>query len=130
MVASHLPRLPEVLRAPTAALLLCPLLLAGLLAACGGSESTGGDGLPEVRGAYGAKPKVTVDEPTASRARARSTDVLVEGDGPKVEKGDLLVADYLGKVYETARSSTTPTTAGSPGRVPLKSAPAGSSPAG
>lgn len=83
----------------TAALLLCPLLAVGLLTACGGAD--GADkGLPSVSGGYGDKPKVKADTKVKPGAKLRSS-VLVQGKGPKVAKGDLLVADYLGSVYAT-----------------------------
>lgn len=80
------------------ALVLLPALLAGALSACSGS----GSDLPKVSGSFGDKPKVTID--TGSGApKALETDVLVDGDGPKVAKGDLLVADYLGKNFRSGK---------------------------
>jgi peptidylprolyl isomerase len=83
----------------TAALLLSPLLAVGLLAGCGGSDGTE-KGLPSVSGDYGDKPKVKADK-EQNPGKTLKSDVLVEGKGPKVAKGDLLVADYLGSVYAT-----------------------------
>jgi peptidylprolyl isomerase len=83
----------------TAALLLSPLLAVGLLAGCGGSDGTE-KGLPSVSGDYGDKPKVKADK-EQKPGKTLKSDVLVEGKGPKVAKGDLLVADYLGSVYAT-----------------------------
>jgi peptidylprolyl isomerase len=83
-----------------AALFLCPLLAVGLLAGCGGSDSAAEKGLPTVSGDYGEKPKVKADTKEKPGTKLRSA-VLVEGKGPKVAKGDLLVADYLGSVYAT-----------------------------
>ena len=82
-----------------AALILSPLLAVGLLAGCGGADSTD-KGLPSVTGGYGDKPKVTADTKKKPGAKLQSS-VLVKGKGPKVAKGDLLVADYLGSVYAT-----------------------------
>jgi peptidylprolyl isomerase len=73
-------------------------LLVGLLAACGGGGSDSSAGLPEVSGEYGTKPKVTVAKGVEA-GKTLESEVLTEGDGAKVEKGDLLVADYLGKIY-------------------------------
>ena len=78
------------------ALLVLPVALSGLLVACGGASQTGGSAdLPEVNGRVrrqaegdrrqGQKPAKKLESPTVS-----------QGEGPKVEKGDLLVADYLG----------------------------------
>jgi peptidylprolyl isomerase len=77
------------------ALALLPVLLAGSLAAC---SSSGGSDLPTASGKYGAKPKITVAK-DSKPAKTLESDVLIEGDGPTVKKGDLLVADYLGETY-------------------------------
>jgi peptidylprolyl isomerase len=77
------------------ALALLPVLLAGSLAAC---SSGGGSDLPSASGKFGDKPKITVAKDTKP-AKTLESDVLVEGDGPTVRKGDLLVADYLGETY-------------------------------
>ena len=77
------------------ALALLPVLLAGSLAAC---SSGGGSDLPTASGKFGDKPKITVAKDTKA-AKTLESDVLVEGDGPTVKKGDLLVADYLGETY-------------------------------
>ena len=55
-----------------AALLLCPMLAVGLLAACGGADSTE-KGLPSVSGGYGDKPKT----PQELRAFGSLTSSLV-----------------------------------------------------
>jgi peptidylprolyl isomerase len=80
-------------------LVLLPVLLAGSLAACGGGSS---DNLPTASGSFGDKPKVTVGKGTKPPKTLKS-DVLSEGNGPKVKKGDLLVADYLGQIYKTGK---------------------------
>jgi peptidylprolyl isomerase len=80
------------------ALALLPVLLAGALTSCSG----GGSGLPEASGGFGDKPKVTVSK-DARAPKTLKTEVLVEGDGPTVKKGDLLVADYLGKNFRSGK---------------------------
>lgn len=76
-----------------AALIVVPLLLAA--AACGGDSADNGS-LPEVSGEFGEKPTVTVEgEPDDQLV----SEVLSEGDGPAVEEGDLVVADYLGQTW-------------------------------
>jgi peptidylprolyl isomerase len=79
-------------------LILLPVLLAGSLAACGG----GSDNQPTVSGKFGEKPKVTVAKGSKPPKTLKS-DVLSQGNGPVVKKGDLLVADYLGEVYKTGK---------------------------
>ncbi len=81
-------------------LLLAPLLLA---TACGGgSGSAAGSGstaaLPTVKGSYGDKP--TISFPDGKPSSTLQKKVLKEGNGPVVNKGDLLVADYLGQVWK------------------------------
>ena len=84
------------------ALLLLPLLLVGSLTACGGASSSATSSDVQVSGSYGSKPKVTVTK-GAKPAKKLEVDVLEKGDGPKVAKGDLLVADYLGKVFKSGK---------------------------
>ncbi len=90
----------------TSAVLLAPLLAVALLSGCGaGSAKSSGaaktqlskDGLPSVSGSYGSKPTFTFPTPTAPAGL--KSQVLREGTGPVVQKGDLLVADYLGQVW-------------------------------
>jgi FKBP-type peptidyl-prolyl isomerase-like protein len=81
------------------ALLLLPVLLAGSLGACSGDSSSG---LPHVSGKFGDKPKVTVEKGSKPDKKL-DVSVLSKGSGHKVAKGDLLVADYLGKVYKSGK---------------------------
>jgi len=88
------------------ALLLClPLFLA----ACGGGDDTandggdtsttkGGEGLPTVKGKFGEKP--TIDSPGGTAPTELKTEVLSEGKGEKVVKGDLLIANYQGQIWK------------------------------
>ncbi|HEV7209504.1 MAG TPA: FKBP-type peptidyl-prolyl cis-trans isomerase [Mycobacteriales bacterium] len=82
-----------------------------LLTACGGSTtpkaggSSGGSakaaaGLPKVSGSYGDKPTLTFPSPTPPAGVQKQ--ILRQGTGPAVAKGDLLVADYLGQVWNGA----------------------------
>jgi peptidylprolyl isomerase len=90
-------------RAPRA--LLLPLLtVVAVLAVtgCSGSSaktSSGSTkGLPTVKGDYGSKPTFTFPGPKPP-TKLVST-VLHQGTGKTVQKGDLLVADYLGQVWK------------------------------
>lgn len=102
--------------------LLAPVLVAGLLVSCSGGD--GGDDLPTVTGAYGAKPAVKVDKAVKPSEQLQS-EVLSEGDGPKVRKGDLLVADYLGENYRSGKVFDNSYDRGAPAAFPLKSGPGG-----
>jgi len=110
--------LKPVLRRP-AALALVPAAL--LLAACGGSSSGGGassatpsisgsaaaspsfsigDGpTPTVTGGFGSKPVVVIPSDKPSDNLVVKT--LVQGNGPAVKSGNLLVANYQGQVWAT-----------------------------
>lgn len=104
--------------------LFVPVMLTGVLAACGdASETSGGGDLPEVKGAFGAKPRITVAADSKPGKKLEST-TLVEGDGPEVAKGDLLVADYLGKVYD-GKVFDNSYDRGAPAAFTLKSGPGG-----
>ena len=85
------------------ALLTAVALLAGLLTACGGGSSADTSGLPEVSGSYGDKPKITIPE-GEDPPKKLQTEVLEEGDGPAVKKGDLIVADYLGATWRNGKT--------------------------
>jgi peptidylprolyl isomerase len=86
-----------------AVLLLAPVLVGGLLSGCGGSPSAAVEkGLPTVIGHYGDKPKIKITKGVKASKTLKST-VLKTGTGPKVAKGDLLVADYLGSIYKTGK---------------------------
>jgi peptidylprolyl isomerase len=64
--------------------------------ASSGSSSASG-ALPSVSGSYGQKPTLTFGQKKAPAGLQQKT--LSEGGGPTVAKGDLLVADYLGQVW-------------------------------
>jgi len=88
------------------------LSLVFLLTACGSSASPkapGGSpsaapkpaaGLFSVSGRFGDKPTLNFPSPTPPEGVQKK--VLRQGTGPVVAKGDLLVADYLGQVWNGA----------------------------
>ena len=88
----------------SAVLLLAPVLVGGLLSGCGGGSSPAASeqSLPAVTGQYGDKPKIKVTKGVKASKKLKST-VLKKGSGPKVAKGDLLVADYLGSIYRSGK---------------------------
>lgn len=64
-----------------------------------GAESAAGTGvLPEVRGDFGAEPEIIY--PDDDPSPALEVEVLSEGEGAEVAAGDLLVADYIGQVWD------------------------------
>ena len=87
-------------RAATA--LLLPVLAVALLGGCGSSDpkaaTSAATGLPTVAGAYGSKPTFTF--PSTPPPATLQKQVLREGSGPVVAKGDLLVGDYLGQIWK------------------------------
>jgi peptidylprolyl isomerase len=86
-----------------AAVLLAPVLVGGLLSGCGGSTGPAVDkSLPTVTGHYGDKPKIKIAKGIKASKLLKS-EILKKGKGPKVLKGDLLVADYLGSNYRTKK---------------------------
>ena len=97
-----------------------PALTAGLLAAGGLTACAGGDGLPTVKGKYGQKPVVQIEKGSEPSGELEST-VLSEGDGPAVQRGDLLVADYLGKNYRSGKVFDNSYDRGVPAAFTLKS---------
>jgi peptidylprolyl isomerase len=99
-------------------LLLAPLLLAGILSACGSGSDEPEEGLPTVSGEYGDKPKIKAEKGVKAGKKLQ-TDVLEEGDGPKVKKGDLLVADYLGQIYTSGKVFDNSYDRGSPAGFPI-----------
>lgn len=81
-------------RGPRAALALVLLVLLTLVGCAGGGDSD----LPTVTGEVGEAPEVTF--PEGEPPTELQTEVLVEGDGPEVAKGDTLVADYAGYLWD------------------------------
>jgi peptidylprolyl isomerase len=90
-------------RRPVAAV---ALLLLATLTACSGSGSAqpsasasrAAGALPSVSGSYGTKPTLTF--PSSAAPGSVQVRVLRQGSGPVVNKGDLLVGDYLGQVWQ------------------------------
>jgi peptidylprolyl isomerase len=63
------------------------------------STTSGGGDLPTVTGAFGEKP--TIDAPDGDAPAELKIEVLTEGDGEEVAKGDLLVANYQGQIWKS-----------------------------
>jgi peptidylprolyl isomerase len=101
------------------------LVASGLLTGCASqtaahkaASKAAEKGLPTVSGTYGTKPTVKADAKKKPGTKVTSA-VLVTGKGPKVAKGDLLVADYLGQVYATNKVFDNSYDRGSPAGFPI-----------
>lgn len=77
------------------ALTLGAVVVLGSLSSCGGSGPTAT--LPKVSGAFGATPTITF--PSSDPPGTLTTQVLESGHGPVVQKGQLLVANYVGQIW-------------------------------
>src|SRR5690625_7045188 len=64
-----------------------------LLAACGSPV------MPTVEGDFGEEPTITY--PSGSPSQELEVQVLSEGDGPVVEQADVLIADYIGQIWDS-----------------------------
>lgn len=89
-----------------AGLVVIPLLLLSV-AACGddgGSDSTSSkNGFPEITAGakFGEKPTLAKGEGTPPKEL--QTDVISEGDGAKLKKGDAIQVNYLGQSWDSTK---------------------------
>lgn len=83
-------------RRPAAA--VAATAIAIVLSACGAGGGSGSGPFPTVSGAFGERPALVF--PDGEPSDALETIVLSEGDGATVEAGDLLLAHYLGQVWD------------------------------
>ena len=109
-------RRPLIPIASIALALSVTVALAGCSSKSGGSSSTSsptppasstapvvpenwtGDSVPTISGVYGDKPTITF--PKVSAPTKLEKKIVSEGSGPTVNKGDLLVADYYGQIWD------------------------------
>lgn len=75
-----------------------------------------GDNLPKVTD-HGPGKEPGIDIPHGSPSKQLQAKTLVAGDGPKVKKGQLLVAHYVGKIWRTRKTFDSSWKKGK-GRVP------------
>ena len=80
--------------------------------ATGAQLSAGGGGLPTVSAKSGTAPTLTF--PSSSPPSALVTKTLVKGSGPKVAKGDYVVAQYVGYIWRTKKVFGSSWSSGSP----------------
>lgn len=74
------------------------LMIALVLSACGASGGTSSGPFPTVSGEFGERPELAF--PAEKPSSELQTLVLHEGEGGVVEAGDLLLAHYLGQVWD------------------------------
>jgi FKBP-type peptidyl-prolyl cis-trans isomerase len=80
--------------------------------ASGAQESAGGGTLPMVTAHAGAGPTITI--PANKPPAALVTKTLIKGTGPKVAKGQFIIAQYTGYIWRTKKVFDSSWTSGSP----------------
>jgi len=80
--------------------------------ATGATESSGGGTLPTVSAKAGTAPTLTF--PSSSPPTALVTKTLVKGSGPKVVKGEYVIAQYTGYIWRTKKVFGSSWSSGSP----------------
>jgi FKBP-type peptidyl-prolyl cis-trans isomerase len=80
--------------------------------AAGTQVSTGGGTLPTVTNHPGAAPTVTI--PANKPSTSLVTTTLIKGSGPKLAKGDFVIAQYTGYIYRTKKVFSSSWSSGSP----------------
>ena len=90
--------------------------------ASGTQESNGGGTLPTVTAHTGGAPTITV--PGNNPPSALVTKTLIKGGGPKVAKGQYVIAQYAGYIWRTKKIFDSSWTSGSPFGFVLGASPA------
>jgi FKBP-type peptidyl-prolyl cis-trans isomerase len=80
--------------------------------AVGSQVSTGGGSLPTVTAHAGGAPTITI--PANNPPSALVTKTLIKGSGPKVVKGQYVIAQYTGSIWRTKKVFDSSWTSGSP----------------
>ena len=80
--------------------------------ASGTQESDGGGSLPTVTAHQGAAPTIAI--PPNNPPSALVTKTLIKGSGPKVAKGQYVIAQYTGYIWRTKKVFDSSWTSGSP----------------
>ena len=96
------------------------LALGSSLAACGSDNNAGSDfgaGGIKVTSDFGQKPTVTHRDGEPDKSLV--TEVLKEGDGPEVKKGELLTANYLGQIWRDNKVFDNSYDRGAPASFPI-----------
>ena len=85
---------------------------AATASASGAQESAGGGSLPTVTANPGTEPKVTI--PSSSPPSTLVIKTLIKGSGPKLVKGQFVVAKYAGYIWRTKKTFSDTWPQGSP----------------
>ena len=80
--------------------------------ATGSQVSNGGGTLPTVSAKAGSAPTLTF--PSSSPPSGLVTKVLVKGNGPKISKGEYVIAQYVGYIWRTKKVFGSSWSSGSP----------------
>jgi peptidylprolyl isomerase len=100
--------------------LVAVLALGTSLAACGSEDKAGGEvgksGI-KVTEEFGKKPTVTHGDGEPDKTLV--TEVLKEGDGAEVKKGDYLTANYLGQIWRDGKVFDNSYDRGAPSSFPI-----------
>jgi len=80
--------------------------------AFGTTESNGGGSLPTVTAHTGSAPTITV--PSSKPPTALVSKTLIKGSGPKVVKGQYVIAQYTGYIWRTKKVFDSSWSSGSP----------------
>jgi FKBP-type peptidyl-prolyl cis-trans isomerase len=80
--------------------------------AFGSQESNGGGSLPTVTAHAGGAPTITI--PANNPPSALVTKTLIKGSGPKLVKGQFVIAQYTGYIWRTKKVFDSSWTSGSP----------------
>ncbi|MEV5966330.1 FKBP-type peptidyl-prolyl cis-trans isomerase [Kribbella sp. NPDC051952] len=96
--------------------LVVVVALGSSLVACG-NEAKFGEGGIKVTSDFGAKPTVTHRDGDPEKGLV--TEVLKQGDGPEVKKGELLTANYLGQIWRDGKVFDNSYDRGAPSSFPI-----------
>jgi peptidylprolyl isomerase len=80
--------------------------------ASGAQVTNGGGSLPTVTAHAGAAPTITI--PANNPPAALTTKTLIKGTGPKIAKGQFVIAQYAGYIWRTKKVFDASWTSGSP----------------
>lgn len=103
--------------------LVAAVALGSSLVACGSEDPKAGDGGDfgksgvKVTESFGKKPTITHKEGEPDKALV--TEVLSEGKGAEVKKGELLVANYIGQIWRDGKVFDNSYDRGAPAAFPI-----------